>query len=230
MACLNSSVRAGDASRFAARPARAHHSVNWPNIITLSRVPALFVVVFLLFVALPWAATAAFVVFVLGGITDWLDGYLARSFKIVSNFGKLMDALTDKVLVVGLMIAMLVPMPGARAPLLPDWAVFLVLLIFGREFLITGLRLVAASQGRVLAAEKTGKIKTVLQLVSVAVLLLAHALAVDFHSEGAAHIVEITGLWLFIGATLLTAFSGVGYLVKYWDIFMGHPSGDAGQS
>lgn len=204
--------------------------MNWPNIITLSRVPALFVVVVLLFVSLPWAATAAFVVFVLGGITDWLDGYLARRFKIVSNFGKLMDALTDKVLVVGLMIAMLVPMPGARAPILPDWSVFLVLLIFGREFLVTGLRLVAASQGRVLAAEKTGKIKTVLQLVSVSVLLLAHALAVDFQYAGAAHVVQLTGLWLFVGAAVLTALSGVGYLVKYWDMFMGHPSGDTGQS
>jgi CDP-diacylglycerol--glycerol-3-phosphate 3-phosphatidyltransferase len=202
--------------------------VNWPNLITLSRVPALFVVVVLLFVALPWAATAAFVVFVLGGITDWLDGYLARRFKLVSNFGKLMDALTDKVLVVGLMIAMLVPMPGSPTALLPDWALFLVLLIFGREFLVTGLRLVAASQGRVLAAEKTGKIKTVLQLVSVAVLLLAHALTVDFRYEGVAHDVQLAGLGLFIVAALLTVLSGVGYLVKYWDIFMGHPSGDAG--
>jgi CDP-diacylglycerol--glycerol-3-phosphate 3-phosphatidyltransferase len=202
--------------------------VNWPNLITLSRVPALFVVVVLLFVALPWAATAAFVVFVLGGITDWLDGYLARRFKLVSNFGKLMDALTDKVLIVGLMIAMLVPMPGAPAAILPDWALFLVLLIFGREFLITGLRLVAASQGRVLAAEKTGKIKTVLQLVSVAVLLLAHALTTDFHCDGAADDVQLLGLWLFGGAAILTIISGVGYLVKYWDIFMGNPSGDAG--
>ncbi len=187
-------------------------------------------VVILLFVALPWAATAAFVVFVLGGITDWLDGYLARRFKLVSNFGKLMDALTDKVLIVGLMIAMLVPMPGAPAAILPDWALFLVLLIFGREFLITGLRLVAASHGRVLAAEKTGKIKTVLQLVSVAVLLLAHALAVDFHHQGASGKVHFLGLWLFAGAAVLTALSGVGYLVKYWDMFMGHPSGDTGQS
>lgn len=230
-ACLNSSVRAGDASRFAARSARAFHPVNWPNIITLSRVPALFVVVILLFVKLPWAATAAFVVFVIGGISDWLDGYLARRFKIVSNFGKLMDALTDKVLVVGLMIAMLVvPMPGEPEPLLPNWTVFLVLLIFGREFLVTGLRLVAASQGRVLAAEKTGKIKTVLQLVSVAVLLLAHAMAVDFPSDPKSLLVQIIGLWLFIGAAVLTVLSGAGYLVKYWDIFMGHPSGDPDQS
>ncbi len=86
--------------------------MNWPNLITLSRVPALFVVVGLMFAEFRGAATAAFVVFVFGGASDWLDGYLARRFHIVSNFGKLMDALTDKVLVVGAMIAMLVPLPG----------------------------------------------------------------------------------------------------------------------
>jgi CDP-diacylglycerol--glycerol-3-phosphate 3-phosphatidyltransferase len=199
--------------------------MNWPNLITLSRVPALFAVVALLFVNIPGAAAAAFVVFILGGVSDWLDGYLARRFRIVSNFGKLMDALTDKVLVVGAMIAMLVPMPGARAPLLPDWALFFVLLIFSREFLITGLRLVAASQGRVLAAEKTGKIKTVLQLVSVSVLLLAHTLEADFHHPHAAGETQIVGLWLFVAAAALTAFSGAGYLVKYWDMFMGRADG-----
>jgi CDP-diacylglycerol--glycerol-3-phosphate 3-phosphatidyltransferase len=202
--------------------------MNWPNLITLSRVPALFVVVALVFAGTPGAATAAFVVFVLGGVSDWLDGYLARRYRIVSNFGKLMDALTDKVLVVGLMIAMLVPMPGARDPLLPDWALFLVLIIFAREFLVTGLRLVAASQGRVLAAERTGKIKTVLQLVSVSVLLLAHALEADFHHAHAAREAQLTGLWLFVVAAGLTAFSGVGYLVKYWGMFMGRPDGGAG--
>jgi CDP-diacylglycerol--glycerol-3-phosphate 3-phosphatidyltransferase len=199
--------------------------MNWPNLITLSRVPALFAVVALLFVDIPGAATAAFGVFILGGVSDWLDGYLARRFRIVSNFGKLMDALTDKVLVVGVMIAMLVPMPGARDTLLPDWALFLVLLIFAREFLVTGLRLVAASQGRVLAAERTGKIKTVLQLVGVSVLLLAHALEADFHHPHAARETQLVGLWLFGAAAALTAFSGVGYLVKYWDMFMGRADG-----
>lgn len=178
-------------------------------------------VVGLMFAEFRGAATAAFVVFVFGGASDWLDGYLARRFHIVSNFGKLMDALTDKVLVVGVMIAMLVPLPGARGALLQDWAVFLVLVIFTREFLVTGLRLVAASQGLVLAAERTGKIKTVLQLVSVSVLLLAHALHVDFNNATAAHDTHLVGLWLFVAAAALTAFSGGGYLVKYWSMFIG---------
>jgi CDP-diacylglycerol--glycerol-3-phosphate 3-phosphatidyltransferase len=204
--------------------------VNWPNLITLSRVPALFVVVGLMFAEFRGAATAAFVVFVFGGASDWLDGYLARRYHIVSNFGKLMDALTDKVLVVGVMIAMLVPLPGARAALLQDWAVFLVLVIFAREFLVTGLRLVAASQGLVLAAERTGKIKTVLQLVSVSVLLLAHALRVDFGLEKPGDEAHAIGLWLFVAAAALTAFSGGGYLVKYWDMFIGKSDVGSGKS
>ncbi|HVU37652.1 MAG TPA: CDP-diacylglycerol--glycerol-3-phosphate 3-phosphatidyltransferase [Opitutales bacterium] len=203
--------------------------MNWPNLITLSRVPALFVVVALMFAEFRGAATLAFVVFIFGGASDWLDGYLARRFRIVSNFGKLMDALTDKVLVVGVMIAMLVPLPGAQNALLQDWAVFLVLLIFTREFLVTGLRLVAASQGLVLAAERTGKIKTVLQLISVAVLLLAHALHVDFQLATAAGDVRLVGWWLFVAAAALTAFSGAGYLIKYWTMFTGRAGGDAGR-
>ena len=204
--------------------------MNWPNLITLSRVPALFVVVGLMFAEMRGAATGAFIVFVLGGASDWLDGYLARRYHIVSNFGKLMDALTDKVLVVGVMIAMLVPLPGARGALLQDWAVFLVLVIFAREFLITGLRLVAASQGLVLAAESTGKIKTVLQLVSVSVLLLAHALNYDYALPTAAHNTRFVGLCLFAAAAALTAFSGAGYLVKYWSMFTGKPGADSGKS
>lgn len=195
--------------------------MNLPNLITLSRVPTLFVVVVLLYSREPWSDTAAFALFVAGGITDWLDGYLARRMKLISNFGKLMDALTDKVLIVGLMMALLVPMPGGPA-LLPGWAVFLVLLIFAREFLITGLRLVAMSQGVVLAAERSGKIKTVLQIVSIAFLLLDHALQMDFGvSAGGYGPVQQIGLWLFVAAAVVTTASGAGYLVKYWDLFMG---------
>jgi CDP-diacylglycerol---glycerol-3-phosphate 3-phosphatidyltransferase len=193
--------------------------VNIPNLVTLSRVPFLFAVVALLF--LPWhfTATAAFAVFVIGSITDWLDGYLARRYKLISNFGKLMDALTDKVFVVGVMIAMLVPTRGPA--LLPDWALFLVLIIFSREFLVTGLRLVAASQGLVLAAENTGKIKTVLQIVSVSFLLLGNALRKDFPPTGSAEPVWIIGMVLFVVAATLTATSGAGYLFKYWGTFTG---------
>jgi CDP-diacylglycerol--glycerol-3-phosphate 3-phosphatidyltransferase len=195
--------------------------VNWPNLITLSRVPTLFAVVVLMFFQFPGAATGAFVLFVLGGVSDWLDGYLARRYHIVSNFGKLMDALTDKVLVVGVMVAMLVPMPANHPATLSSAYLFWVLVIFSREFLITGLRLVAASQGLVLAAERSGKIKTVLQLVSVSVLLLQRMFELDFINLTAAHWVHVVGVVLFVAAAALTAISGAGYLIKYWSTFMG---------
>ncbi len=195
--------------------------VNLPNVLTLSRVPILFVITGLLHLHdMRWAATVAFVLFVLGGVTDWLDGYIARRLKMVSNFGKLMDALTDKVLMVGLCTSLL------GESILPRWAVFLVLLIIAREFLITGLRLVAASQGMVLAAERSGKIKTVMQIVSIGTLLCAHALKKDFALDltlQTAEVMQAIGMALFIGATLLTVASGTGYLVKYWRVFMGEP-------
>ncbi len=183
----------------------------------------LFIVVELLFSRLQWTDSLAFVIFVIGGVTDWLDGFLARRFRQVSNFGKLMDALTDKVLIVGLFIALLVPMPGNYGgPILPDWALFFVLIIMAREFLVTGLRLVAASKNVVLAAERSGKLKTILQIVSISVLLFANALDHDFHCSPA--VVEnwyLFGLGLFLAAALLTAASGFGYLVKYWGMFTG---------
>ena len=198
--------------------------MNLPNLITLSRVPMLFVVVELMFSRLQWTDTAAFILFVIGGVTDWLDGYLARRYRQISNFGKLMDALTDKILIVGLLVAMLVSMPGDSASVLPNWAVFFVLVIMAREFLITGLRLVAVSQGVVLAAERSGKLKTILQFVSISVLLLAKALHTDFRCAGpTVQAWHVFGMLLLIAATLLTAISGFGYLVKYWGLFMGRP-------
>jgi CDP-diacylglycerol--glycerol-3-phosphate 3-phosphatidyltransferase len=206
--------------------------VNLPNLITLSRIPTLFIVVELMFSRLQWTDTAAFVLFVIGAVTDWLDGFLARRYRQVSNFGKLMDALTDKILIVGVFVAMLVQMPGDDIPgtglqyaLLPDWALFFVLVIMAREFLVTGLRLVAASQGIVLAAERSGKLKTVLQLVSISVLLLSSSLNHDFHLSNASAYLWLynIGLALFVVAALLTAVSGLGYIVKYWDLLTGRP-------
>lgn len=160
----------------------------------------------------------AFIFFVIGALTDWLDGYVARKQGLVSNFGKLMDALTDKVFMVGLFITLL------AASVLPDWALPLLLLILSREFLITGLRLVAASSGVVLAAEKSGKHKTVTQIVAAILLLLAVAVRQDFPDLLPVMIGDALhwgGLTFFVVATLLTVSSGTQYLVKYWSIFTG---------
>ena len=197
--------------------------MNLPNLLTLSRIPILFGIVAFLYLPFPGASSLAFVLFVIGALTDWADGYVARKQGIVSNFGKLMDALTDKVFMVGLFISLLV------AGILPDWTLPLLLLILTREFLITGLRLVAASSGVVLAAEKSGKHKTVSQIVAAILLLLAEAVHQDFGAwmpGWAGDALHGGGLVFFGIATLLTVSSGTQYMVKYWSVFTGENEKD----
>ncbi len=196
-----------------------------PNILTLSRIPLLFVIVGLLCIGGFAADVSAFVVFLIAAVSDWLDGYIARKVGAVSNFGKLMDALTDKIIMVGMFVSLLglkwsVPASETQETLLPQFCVFFVIIIICREFLITGLRLVAASNGLVLAAERAGKLKTALQMISVSLLLLARALAsagVPAVEEYALWTREI-GLYAFYGAVALTVYSGTGYIIRNWKI------------
>ncbi len=214
-----------------------------PNILTLARIPCLFFIACFATLQNGWGATAAFYLFFVAGISDYLDGWLARKLGSTSNFGKLMDALTDKILTVGLLIFLLITPSGsaeaiashAAKPVLPEFCAYFVIIILAREFMITGLRLVAASAGVVLAAERSGKIKTVLQLTSIGVLLFVHAAQTDWAwtvapeaggsflgiGLGGWHLV---GLWSFYGATLLTVTSGTGYLIKYRHLLFGEPA------
>ena len=192
--------------------------MNFPNFLTLSRIPILFGVVGFLYLPFAGASSLAFVLFIIGALTDWADGYYARKQGLVSNFGKLMDALTDKVFMVGLFISLLV------IGILPEWTLPLLLLILSREFLITGLRLVAASEGIVLAAERSGKHKTVSQMVAAILLLFAVAIRTDFSERLPSIVGDVihwSGLGFFVLATLLTVSSGLQYMVKYWSIFTG---------
>ena len=192
--------------------------MNLPNLLTLSRIPILFLIVALLYLPYGGAKSAALVLFLLGALTDWADGYYARKMGLVSNFGKLMDALTDKVFIVGLFMALL------TFRVLPEWTLPLLLLIVSREFLITGLRLVAASSGIVLGAEKSGKHKTVTQIISAILLLLAIALQADWQTVCSPAIAGWTlnaGILFFVIATCLTVSSGTRYMIKYWAVFTG---------
>ena len=169
---------------------------------------------------LPWAWTIALMVFLFGALTDWLDGWLARRLGQVSDFGKFMDALVDKIFTMGTFVSLL------ALGIVGIWALFPILLILSREFLITGLRLVAAAQGMTLAAEKVGKVKTVMQIASISLYLLNVAIMHDLSrikiSEGLVNWTEIIGqaaqLTLIL-ACLLTVYSGLNYLVKYWSVF-----------
>lgn len=186
--------------------------MNLANLLTLSRIPLMFIIVALLYVDWPGAASLAFALFVVAGITDWLDGLVARRQGLVSTFGILMDALTDKVLMLGLMIALVD---------LDKVSIFLVLLILGREFLITGMRLVAATKGVVVSAERAGKQKTVTQILSIGAFLLAGAVRADLSVWLAADLSVVAtyldwlGLGLFLLATVITLTSGYRYFSKY---------------
>ena len=189
--------------------------MNIPNIISLSRIPILFLVVGLLYLPIKGAATLAFLLFIIGAVSDLVDGYIARKYNIVSTLGKFIDALTDKIFVVGLFVTLL------AFGFLPEGAIVLILLIIGREFLVTGLRLVAASKGIVLAAEKMGKIKTCSQVFTIGAYLFGNVIQSDFSQwllPWMVPLIEAVGLVSFLLATYLTVSSGVGYIVKYWSL------------
>jgi CDP-diacylglycerol--glycerol-3-phosphate 3-phosphatidyltransferase len=190
--------------------------MNLPNLITLSRIPTMFVIVWLMYCEWWGAATIAFWLFIAAAIGDWLDGYIARKQNLVSNFGKFMDALTDKVLILGIMVAFV----GLKIIPIP-W----VLITLCREFLISGMRMVAASKGVVVAAERGGKWKTVMQIIAVSILLFVPMLqrdwvhVVPFPIDTFVEVLNHTGLWIFIVATALSVSSGVSYALKYRKVF-----------
>lgn len=195
---------------------RQDHDVNIPNLLTLSRIPIMFGILIFLYAPFTGASSVALFLFIIGAITDWADGYFARKQGLISNFGKLMDALADKIFIIGLFTILQVK------GVLPIWTLPLLLLIISREFLITGLRLVAASSGVVLAAEKFGKYKTVSQVVAAIMLLLSIIIEKDFPlllPSSGADLLSTLGVVCFCIATLLTVSSGTHYLIKYWSIF-----------
>ncbi|MDR2667904.1 MAG: CDP-diacylglycerol--glycerol-3-phosphate 3-phosphatidyltransferase [Puniceicoccales bacterium] len=193
--------------------------MNAANMITISRFPLLFVVAALLYAPFPGSRSAAFILYLLTGFSDWADGYVARRCAMVSNFGKFMDALSDKILTLGLFILFL------TIGVLPKPFLFAVLVILGREFTITGLRLVAASRNVVIAAERSGKIKTIFQMVSIGALICAQAIRYDMHSM--AHSGEFAlamwyfGIVLFAIAFYCAISSAIRYLVRYHSVFDG---------
>ena len=171
--------------------------MNLPNKLTIARVICvpIFVVLYYLDLNL-WAC----IVFVIASITDMLDGRIARSRNLVTNFGKIMDPLADKVLVYAAFCLFI------EKGVMPGW---MLIIILAREFAVSGMRTVAASQGTVVAAGMTGKIKTVLQMFAVIFLLLApYAKALD-----------IIGKVLLWASLVMTIVSGAEYIIKTKNVF-----------
>jgi CDP-diacylglycerol--glycerol-3-phosphate 3-phosphatidyltransferase len=182
--------------------------VNLPNKITLSRVLLIPVFMIVLLGGLDWGMIAyrgeelpvthlaAALIFILASTTDWVDGYYARKYNLVTNLGKFLDPLADKLLVTAALVA-LVQTGDA-----PAW---MVIVILSREFAVTGIRLVAAAEGEVIAASQMGKIKTWIQIIAISALLLKN---LPFAWIGVPF-AEIS-LW---AAVLITVYSGYEYLM-----------------
>lgn len=196
--------------------------MNLPNKLTVLRI--LMIPVFLVFMLLetiPHRYLLAAIVFGLASFTDFLDGYLARKRGLVSNFGKLMDPLADKLLVFSALICF-IPINAAHA--------VLVFIILARELLVTSVRLIAVEQGRVIAADWWGKVKTVVQIVWILMVLFTYwlwsnvMLLFEPVVENSAPPSGVLGLLVLcdvlqIAVVILTLFSGWNYIWKNRDLF-----------
>lgn len=170
-----------------------------PNILTVARIAAIPVVMVLLCFPGKLASFLAACCFLLAGATDFLDGFFARRHRLVSRFGKFMDPLADKLLVSAALI-MLIPLGRV-----PAWMAFVIV---GRELAVTGLRGLAAAEGIILAPDRWGKTKTLMQMAALFALILHYPYqALDFQRVGMAL------LWL---ALIITVASGVGYFLAFF--------------
>jgi CDP-diacylglycerol---glycerol-3-phosphate 3-phosphatidyltransferase len=187
--------------------------MNWANRLTLSRLVLTILFVAALNSSWRYASTAALLIFVIAGVTDFVDGEVARRYGIVTNFGKLMDPLVDKIMMAAAFIS-LVPLKA-----IPAWAATAVV---ARDFLITGLRLMATAKGRVLPAEKLGKQKTSWQIITVIFFLAL--LSIAELRTGAASSKWWTSAWGTAGTVLvwltvaLTIYSGLGYAWRHREL------------
>ena len=184
--------------------------MNWANRLTLSRLLLTMLFVVALNSSWQYARTSALVIFLVAGLTDFVDGEVARRYGIITNFGKLMDPLVDKIMIAAAFIS-LVPLKAV-----PAWAATTVV---ARDFLITGLRLMASANGRILPAEWLGKQKTSWQVITVIFFLtllsiheLRYADATTTWWFRAWHEAGRLLVWITV---VLTIYSGVGYAWRH---------------
>ena len=175
--------------------------MNLPNKLTIARMIAVpfFIAAYLL-----GYFPAALVIFIAASLTDALDGKIARSRNLVTNFGKIMDPLADKILVYSALCLFI------ESDIIRAW---MLILILAREFIVAGMRTVAASEGTVLAAGMSGKIKTALQMVAVIVFLFVLCL-----NEARATVMMI-GNVIFWASLVMTVYSGCEYVWKNRSVF-----------
>ncbi len=194
--------------------------MNLPNSITMSRIASVPLLIWILSPAFPLTGHGAHglrggeqeiiasIVFILASITDGLDGYLARRRHQITTMGMLLDPLADKLMVSAAYIVLVAYNPR----IVPPW---IAVLVIGREFLVSGLRSIAATEGFTIEASEIGKLKTVIQIVSVVAAILAHRW--DYWNWGgfivAVHFIAVTAIYWM---TVVSIISAVDYFVGFW--------------
>jgi len=199
--------------------------MNLPNSITMSRIAAVPVLIWILSPVFPWQGHVAnglrggeqeiiaSLVFILASITDGLDGYLARRRHQITTMGMLLDPLADKLMVTAAYIILVAYTPNIVKP-------WIAVLVIGREFLVSGLRSIAAAEGFTIEASEIGKLKTVIQIVSVVAAILAHGwnywlLFPSFHGGFiiGVHFIAVTAIyWMAI----VSIISATDYFIAFW--------------
>lgn len=196
--------------------------MNWANRLTLSRLFLAFLLMALLEINFPYAKSMALMVFVIAGITDYLDGYLARNVYGVTSFGSLMDPVTDKIVVCAAFVSF-AELGFVKA--------IVVVIIIAREFAVTGLRLLAMDSGKVISAGRWGKHKTVWQIVAIIIILLGIAIRQDIlvslgksteFLENYDFAFGIIAHAVSVAVAMITVASGWMYLYQHRDLYKRH--------
>lgn len=197
---------------------------NVPNFLTVSRIFAVLIFVVLATFAekdymsanaIFGVRLAAYILAIVAGLTDLLDGYIARKYNFVSDFGALMDPLADKIFVTGTMLM------AVEYRLMPAWIAVAVLC---REFMVTGLRTLAAKKQVVISADRWGKLKTALQMVMLGIAGAAWVIdgGAQYMHDAVWFGVRLWYLWIayLTGIVFVTIGSGLGYFIKYRKLYL----------
>ena len=183
--------------------------MNLPNKLTIIRIILIPIFVAVFYIPqIPYNYVISAVIFALAAFTDFLDGHIARKYNLVTDLGKFLDPIADKVLVSTALIIMLLPMSGEYA-ILPYYTAIAVAVILARELIVSGFRMVAASKGAVLAADWSGKVKTFVTDIAIIILLVGADWMPGIYTT-----INVIGLIVLGVATILTIISGTECIVK----------------
>jgi cardiolipin synthase len=180
--------------------------LSLPNLLTLSRILAVPILVFLLWKPAPWDYALTFVLYCVVGITDYFDGYLARAWGSISRLGQFLDPIADKIMIAAVLVMLMASRKAdGDAPIIQDWSIIPALVILLREIMVSGLREFLAELKVLLPVSALAKWKTTFQLVALGALILGGA----FPTQYWIHLTGLASLWV---AAVLTLVTGYDYL------------------